>query len=269
MTGDEDVPLVYSLTHARGDGWQLQIDILPDHGYRVIAPDLRGCGQSSKPAHFSAYSLKETCKDVLGLLEHLSVDKFILVGHDWGAALAWRVASVVPQRVAKLAVLSTGHPGAFIAAGIRQRQLSWYMLLFQMDGVEAVIAANNFALWRLMLQDEKPDIVDRQVEEWSQNGTGALKAGLKWYRANTPAQWFGATEVPAVAKLPMPVLGLWSTRDAMLSEEQMTGSARFVEVGKFMYKRVEAGHWMQLENPRAVNKALMDFFQAPTIASSL
>jgi len=52
-----------------------------------------------------------------------------------------------------------------------------YMLLFQMDGVEAVIAANNFALWRLMLQDEKPDIVDRQVEEWSQNGTGALKAG--------------------------------------------------------------------------------------------
>jgi len=75
MTGDEDVPLVYSLTHARGDGWQLQIDILPDHGYRVIAPDLRGCGQSSKPAHFSAYSLKETCKDVLGLLEHLSVDK--------------------------------------------------------------------------------------------------------------------------------------------------------------------------------------------------
>jgi len=252
-----------------GRVWNEQVEFLSEKNYRIIVPDVRGCGQSSKPKDVGAYSVKESCKDVLGLLAHLSIDKFYLIGHDLGAALAWRVASTIPQRVIKLAALSTGHPGAFLAAGIKQKQLSWYMLLFQMEGVESAFAANDYALWRLMLREEPPGIVEQQIAQFKEGGQVALTAGLNWYRANTPVDWIASTTDPEYPLLPMQVLGLWSTRDAMLTEEQMTGSARFVERGKFLYQRIEAGHWMQIEQPAAVNKALLKFLQAPSARSSL
>lgn len=99
-----------------------------------------------------------------------------VVGHDWGAALSWNIAMYNPERVIKLAVLSNGHVGAFFTkGGLIQRQKSWYMLLFNYPDAEEIISANDFALWRIACQHEKPEIVDGRVEELSK--PGVLKGG--------------------------------------------------------------------------------------------
>src|ERR1700730_13240893 len=115
--------------------WRHQVPVLRDAGFTVIVPDLRGYGGSDRPAGVEAYSLLFLAGDVLGVLDHFGVERTHVVGHDWGAALAWTVASFAPDRVDHLVALSVGHPGAFVAAGLKQRQLSWYMLLFQYPGI--------------------------------------------------------------------------------------------------------------------------------------
>jgi pimeloyl-ACP methyl ester carboxylesterase len=109
--------------------------VLRDAGFQVIVPDLPGYGGSDRPEGVDAYSLLFLAGDVLGVLDHLGLERAHVVGHDWGAALAWTVASFAPDRVDHLVALSVGHPGAFVAAGMKQRQLSWYMLLFQYAGI--------------------------------------------------------------------------------------------------------------------------------------
>jgi pimeloyl-ACP methyl ester carboxylesterase len=116
------------LLHGFPDSWRLwrhQIPALVAAGYRVIAPDLRGFGGSDRPADVAAYRMAR------------------LVGHDWGAGLAWQVAFRRPALVDKLAVLSVGHPGASYAGGLAQRRLSWYMLWFCNSGDRSAIAASS------------------------------------------------------------------------------------------------------------------------------
>ena len=115
--------------------WRHQVAALGAAGYRTIAPDLRGFGASDRPAEVDAYGLLSSVGDVTGILDHLGVERTHVVGHDWGAALAWGIAAFLPDRVDHLAVLSVGHPAGFGAAGWEQRQLSWYMLLFQFEGI--------------------------------------------------------------------------------------------------------------------------------------
>src|SRR5690349_755831 len=137
-----------------GDLWRHQVPALTADGFRVIAPDLRGFGRSSKPTDLAAYAPPALVGDVLGILDALGVDRAHLVGHDWGAAVAWVTAATAPARVTSLTALSVGHPAAFAAAGWRQRQLSWYMLLFQFPAVaERWLSADDF----------------RNLREWSRH----------------------------------------------------------------------------------------------------
>lgn len=99
-----------------------------------------------------------------------------LVGHDWGAALSWHIVTKNPERIRKLTVLSNGHhAGFFPNGGNEQRQRSWYMLLFNHPKGEEIISANDFALWRKVCEDEKPEIVSGRVDELKKEG--ALRAG--------------------------------------------------------------------------------------------
>ena len=107
-------------------------------------PRPAGSGESSKPAETEAYAAPRMVGDVVGLLDHLGVERAHLVGHDWGAAFAWMTAALVPDRVASVTALSVGHP-AFGNAGWEQREKSWYMLLFQFPGVaEEWLSADGF-----------------------------------------------------------------------------------------------------------------------------
>lgn len=238
--------------------WRHQVPALVDAGYRVIAPDLRGFGDSSQPQEVDRYGILDLVGDVLGIMDSLEVPRAHVVGHDWGAALAWAIGSFVGDRVDHLVALSVGHPLAFRDAGYEQREKSWYMLLFQFEGIaEAWLSNDDFANMRAWAHH--PDI-DRVVAHLSR--PGALTAALNWYRANVhPRTWLEpAMPFPAVKA---PTMGVWSSGDFALAESGMMSSDRFVE-GPWRYERVEgAGHWMQLEAADQLSKLLVDFLPKP------
>jgi pimeloyl-ACP methyl ester carboxylesterase len=237
--------------------WRNQVPALAGAGFRVIVPDLRGYGASDKPTEVESYALPYLAGDVLGVLDHLGIERAHVVGHDWGAALAWAIASLAGDRVDHLVAMSVGNPIAFRSAGLRQQERSWYMLLFQFhDVAEQWLTADGWANFREW--SSHPD-VDAIVAELQR--TGSLTPGLNWYRANIPPEsWVGPPmDLPPVTA---PTMGLWSSGDFALLEEQMVGSAKYV-TGPWRYERVEgAGHWMQLEVPDEVNRLLLDFLPA-------
>ena len=267
--GPPDGPPVV-LLHGFPDSWLLwrhQVGALAAAGHRVLAPDLRGFGQSTRPDAVEAYRMRTLVADVTGLLDLAGVRRAALVGHDWGAALAWRVAMFAPDRVERLAVVSVGHPLAGVAAGLPQRQLSWYMLWFLFPGVaEQVLPADSWALYRHWIWSDAqpgddPDL-DRQLADLSR--PGALEAGLNWYRANNDPTLFPISDptrfpLPSVA---CPTLGVWSGDDPTLSEAQMTGSASYV-TGPWRYERLDnIDHWVPVHAPDQLNQLLVGFLGA-------
>jgi pimeloyl-ACP methyl ester carboxylesterase len=238
----------------RGRLWRHQVDALDAAGFRTVTPDLRGFGDSDRPEEVAAYGLPNLVGDVLGLLDHLGVERAHVVGHDWGAALAWVTATLAPDRVESLTALSVGHPAAFGGAGLPQREKSWYMLLFQFEGVaEEWLSQDD---WRNLRDWAGHPDVDEVTADLSR--PGALTAGLNWYRANLPPESLvsGPLELPPVQARTM---GVWSSGDMALTEVQMEGSGAFV-AGNWRYERVDGpGHWMQLEAPDRVNELLLDF----------
>ena len=256
------------LLHGFPDSWRLwrhQIEALAQAGHRVIAPDLRGFGDSDKPAAVDKYALPLLVGDVTGILDGLQVQRAAVVGHDWGAALAWAVAAFVPDRVEKLVAVSVGHPGAFAAAGLPQKQLSWYMLWFQFPGVaEAGLAENDWAFFRRWGWggiERGADIdADRQIADLSR--PGALTAGLNWYRANVAPETFHHDRTAfAVPPVSCPTMGVWSSGDIALTEEQMTGSERFVN-GPWRYERIEGvSHWIPAHAAERLSGLLVDFVE--------
>jgi pimeloyl-ACP methyl ester carboxylesterase len=238
--------------------WRHQVPALVAAGYRVINPDLRGFGESSRPQEAERYGILDLVGDVMGIMDSCGVQRAHVVGHDWGAALAWAMAAFAPDRVDHLVALSVGHPLAFREVGFVQRQKSWYMLLFQFEGIaEQWLSNDDFA--NLRDWAHHPDI-DRVVADLSR--PGALTAALNWYRANVhPRTWLE----PAIPFPPVqaPTMGVWSSGDFALDEAGMTGSDRYVD-GGWRYERIEGpGHWMQLEAPDQVSELLIDFFPIP------
>ncbi len=245
--------------------WRHQIPALVGAGYRVIAPDLRGFGGSDRPADVAAYRMARLVEDVDAVCADAGVERAAVVGHDWGAVLAWQLAFRRPALVERLAALSVGHPSASYAAGLAQRRLSWYMLWFLFPGVaEEVLPRDGWRFYREFAwggaePGRQPDC-DRQVADLSR--PGALTAALNWYRANIhPAGYVpaGPADAPRVS---CPVLGVWSSGDPVLGEEQLRGSAAFVD-GPWRYEKVEGGHWIPTEAPDELSALLLGFLRQP------
>lgn len=240
--------------------WRHQIPALNAAGFRTVAPTLRGFGGSSRPEGGpEAYHPARHVGDVMELLTRLEVRGFHLVGHDWGSGIAQGIASVVPRRVRSLSLLSVGHIAAVRDAGWEQKQRSWYMLLFQLAGLaEEWLSRDDHAQLREMLA-EHPE-AESVIEPL--RAPGALTAALNIYRAGLPAEvQFGADG--AVPPLPesVPVMGVWSTGDRFLTERSMERTGEHVG-GPWRYERVEeAGHWLQLDQPEAVNDLLLSFLK--------
>lgn len=234
--------------------WRNQVPALVDAGFQAIVPDLRGYGRSDKPTEVGEYALPTMAQDVFGILSTLGLRRAHLVGHDWGAALAWVFATFAPEYVDHLAVLSVGHPGSFASVGIPQMRKSWYMFFFQFEGIaEQWLTANGWANARALMDHPDQNAVVAELE--ASNG---LTPALNWYRANVPPRaWIDA--LPALPPVQAPAMGIWSTGDVALTEAQMTGTEAFVS-GPWRYERLEGpGHWMQLEAPDEVNRLLLDF----------
>jgi pimeloyl-ACP methyl ester carboxylesterase len=169
------------------------------------------------------------------------------------------MASLVPQRLDRLVVLSVGHPAEFRAAGMQQREKSWYMLLFQFKGVaEEALQRDDWRLLRELLRGDGD--LDRYVADLSR--PGALTAALNWYRANVPPEALFTGSPLTLPPVACPTLGIWSSRDHYLSEEPMVASEKHVQ-GPWRYARIEgASHWIPLDAPAALNALLIEFLTA-------
>jgi pimeloyl-ACP methyl ester carboxylesterase len=234
--------------------WRHQVPALAEAGFKVIVPDLRGYGRSDKPAQVEAYAMRAIVADVVAVMSDAGASRAHVVGHDWGAAVAWALAAFTPDHVDHLAVLSVGHPATSRAGGFEQHQKSWYMLLFLFPGVaEDWLSADGWANFRAW--SGHPD-ADATIGELEANSS--LTPGLNYYRANIPPEaWLRqGRSLPPVAA---PTMGVWSTGDIALTERQMTDSAQNV-TGPWRYERLDGpGHWMQLDAPDQVNGLLLDF----------
>lgn len=236
--------------------WRHQLPALAAAGYRAVAPDLRGFGGSDRPSEVESYAMPLLLADVLGILDALDVPAASVVAHDWGAALGWGLAAFVPDRVTRLAALTVGHPAAYGAAGMRQRELSWYMLWFQFAGVaEAQLPRDDWGLMRAWIGSSGPDVDDRIA---ALARPGALVAGLNWYRANITAESYVGLRATPVPPVTCPVLGVWGDGDKFLTEEWMLASEAFVK-GPWTYARVSSDHWIPTSAPDELNRLLLDF----------
>lgn len=236
------------------DLWRHQVPALTGAGFRVIAPDLRGFGHSDAPEEIEAYALPVVLEDVVGILDHLEVPSVRVVGHDWGAALAWGLAALQPDRVERLVALSVGHPATF-PGSMEQRALSWYMLFFQFPEAEEALQRDDWRLFREAFGSGGD--IDRYIDDLSR--PGRLTAGLNWYRANISPESFVSAMSSSVPAVSCPTLGVWSSGDVALTEHQMTSSAENA-TGPWRYERIDdASHWMPVDAPERLNELLLDF----------
>ena len=232
--------------------WRNQIPFLVKNGFRAIAPDLRGLGRSDRPEGVAAYALPNAVSDVEKILDALGIDKADIVGHDWGAAVAWFTAMALPDRVNKLVILSVPHP--LVPPTLRQREMAWYQLLFQFEGIaEAWLQHDNWELFRQFSRGDGD--FDRYISDLSR--PGALTASLNWYRANLAPRMPGPPrDLPPIQA---PTLGIWSTNDHYLDGERLKMSSHFVK-GPWRYEQIDdASHWIPLDAPDRLNQLLIEW----------
>ena len=238
--------------------WRNQIEPLVKAGFRVIAPDLRGFGDAPKPPAVQDYRLPVVARDVIGILDALSVRQARVVGHDWGAALAWYLATANADRVERLVALSVGAGGTSGTTTLAQREKSWYFLFFQFEGIaEASLTRDDWRLFKEWTRGQGD--TERHLKDLSR--PGALTAALNWYRANVRPQMPPENPPPPTPKIACPVMGVWSDRDPFLTEPHVSKSHERVS-GPWRYEKIEgAGHWMMLDKPTELNRLLLDFLK--------
>jgi pimeloyl-ACP methyl ester carboxylesterase len=236
--------------------WRHQVAALTGAGFRTIAPDMRGRGRSDRPPEVADYALTKIVGDVTGIMDALGVQRAHVVGHDWGAVVAWLVAMLAPTRVDHLVAISVGAPGAAGPPTLEALQKGWYRILFDMPGVaEELIQRNDWYLMRVLLEGSGENF-ETYIANFSE--PGALTAGLNWYRANTPVQRLlgPAPPMPPVAA---PTMGVFGTADVALTEDAMVKSASKVS-GPWRYERLEGiGHFIPLDAADQLNRLLLDF----------
>jgi pimeloyl-ACP methyl ester carboxylesterase len=235
-----------------GELWRPQIDALVSRGFRCVAPDLRGRGESERPADVEAYRLATMVGDVTGIMDVLGIDRAHVVSHDWGAALGWVVAALVPERVDHFVAISVGFPGA-APPDLESLQKGWYRLLFLFPGVaEKLLRADDWWLLRTFGGgDTAAYMRDLGDEE-------KLVAGLNWYRANIhPERLIGYR--PQLPPVRAPTMGIYSTGDTALSESAMVASEQMV-TGPWRYERLDGvSHWVPTDAADELNALLVDF----------
>ena len=221
-------------------------------GFSVHVADLRGCGESSKPSDVEAYLMRHLMGDVAQLIDRIG-GPVHLVGHDLGSNLAWAMAAFQPQSLRSLTALSVGHPTAFRGGGLAQQIRSWYTLQFHFEELpEKWLRANDYEVMRTWLGHPQVDEVIKELER-----DGQMTTHLNWYRANVPPSSF-VDPPPVLPPISVPTLGIWTTGDHALSEEQMSSSGRFC-TAEFTYERLSGGHWALLENPDELTQVLIPF----------
>jgi epoxide hydrolase 4 len=246
--------------------WRRQIDHFVSSGYRVILPDQRGYNLSDKPAGVASYAIDLLAKDVVGVLDAVADSKAFVVGHDWGAAVAWYLAARYSDNIRRTAIMSVPHPRVFIKhLSINPAQLrkSWYMFLFQLPRLpEFIVRRQDWALLVRALRDTSSSGVfsdsdlAQYKESWAKKG--ALTAMLNSYRAALLRPSKLALN-PEGSRVKVPALLIWGKNEQFAVEAMARESLRYCDHGRLeMFET--ASHWVQHEQPAQLNNLLSEFF---------
>ena len=259
--GDDVALLLHGFPECR-ISWRHQLPVLASHGWRAIAPDLRGYGETSRPAHSSAYRLPLLLEDVAALFDALGARRRLLIGHDWGALIAWTFAIRRIRPLDGLIAMNVPHPDVFwtvLRQSWRQRARSWYVVFFQIPWLPefAMTSGGARAVERAFTGMARnpaafpPEVLARYRDNALR--PGAMTAMLNYYRAN-----FGTMMATKRRSPPIEVatLMIWGEHDTALGIELTEGYDGLVD--DFTLVRLpDASHWVQQDAPDAVNAAMV------------
>ena len=254
--------------------WRHQVAHFSDR-YRCIAPDQRGYRGSSKPQEVEAYTPDKLVGDVFGLADQLGIEKFTIIGHDWGGAIAWGTAywGQANGRVTRAVIANAPHPATFqqlLYTNPVQREASQYMRGFRDPANDALVREHGLAA--LLMQEIKWDRADvmepeeraRLFEDWQDRD--AAFAMLNWYRASpieipapdAPYELPADYTPPPLPDLAIPTLVIWALDDLALPPENLEGMDDFID-DLTLVKVPDCGHFVPWEAPDAVNAAMEEF----------
>lgn len=245
-------------------GWRKQLPALAAAGYRVIAPDQRGYNSSDKPPGRKAYGIETLAGDVLALMDALGHARAHVVGHDWGAIIAWYLAIRHPSRVASMVAMNVPHP-LVMDRHLRRDPLqvarSWYIFFFQLPLVPEWLLrrrdARPFA--RFIAESANPgsfpeEVLDIYRKAWLQ--PGAMTAMLGWYRGVLAAR----PPVPRDVRVRAPALVIWGANDLVLERSMAAESVELCDRGG-LELIAGASHWVKDDAPDRVNALLLGFLR--------
>jgi pimeloyl-ACP methyl ester carboxylesterase len=248
--------------------WRYQLPALAQAGYRAWAPDLRGYGESDRPLRVSDYAIETLLADVEGLIQAAGSKKALLIGHDWGALIAWYFAMRRPEALRGLVILNVPHPGAMERALWGKQLLrSWYALFFQLPWLpERLLAAANYRAIRhafVGMAVDKSRFPDEVLQVYRDQAArpGALTAMLNYYRALIRGGGAERQRRLGYPRIETPTLMIWGERDTALGKETTYGTDRFVSHLTLHYLP-NVSHWVQQEAPETVNRLLLEWLSA-------
>ena len=245
--------------------WRHQIQPLADAGYRVLVPNMRGYGESSKPKDFRRYRLDELITDIEAIRLHSGAERIHLAGHDWGAAVAWWYALHHEEKLKSLSILNVPHPLAFLHTLKRsplQMLKSWYIFYFQLPLIPQLTMriGNGAVLRRILKASSNPGSYSAEDfrllgESWQQ--PGCMTAMVNYYRA-----MLRCMRIPeGDGKLNVPVRILWGEQDIALSVGMARDSMAYLNQGELvMYP--DATHWLAHDKPQQVVQQLLQHFSS-------
>ena len=238
--------------------WRKHLPLLANAGFRAIAPDMRGYGRSDKPTAVSDYATSRLIDDVHALVRSLGYEKVHLVGHDWGGVVAFHVAAARPEIVDRLVILNAPHPDLYFRSLLRsqkQRNLSWYIFLFQLPFLPERVLPLKWVLPRMFRMYGPGVFTDEDVETYTNavRAPGAARAMVNYYRA-------AARRYRPIPSIKRPTLVLWGEKDLALGTWQLDGLERYVE-NLIVQRFPHASHWLNEEKPDEVHEAMVRFFR--------
>ena len=243
--------------------WRHQLVALSD-AYTVVAPDMRGYNLSDKPLNKADYAIDNLVGDIVGLIHHFGKETAAVIGHDWGASVAWALAMKKPEVLWKLGALQVPPiPIWKRNQTMKQFFASWYMFFFQIPGLpEFRLRQNDYAALAKALREStaapgvfSDDEIAEYKTSWSQ--PGAITAMLNYYRANIVKRMFGQKDMPS--KISVPTLFIYGEKDRAVLPQTVAGVGDIVS-GPYTEHRIpNSGHWVQQEARDEVTQVLRTF----------
>ncbi len=247
-----------------------QLPALAEAGYRAISLTLRGYEPGAIPAD-GDYTMETIATDILAVIESLDTGPVHLIGHDWGAAVAYVAASAAPERFKSLTVMAVPHAGRFAREGLRipkQLRLSWYMGFFNIPWLsDWVVQRQDYAFIRKLWRDwspgwqPEPGVLDSVIQTLSQ--PGVRSAALGYYRAALSIKALLVSAEEAHYPVPVPTLALSGERDGCIASEvfEQLMVAQDFQKGLTFSRIAEAGHFLHQEQPEQVNREILDWLK--------